>query len=307
VTASHITGNRTSVDSNGEATASGGGLMVGRLTLTGSTVSSNTITVHAGPDAASAVGGAIYAAGSDPLTIGTSTIAGNHVDATSAANDATGNGAVIGPSGTFTMRASTVSGNTAHSDAPGGTAIAHAGGVQLNGASAHALIQNSTIAFNQATSTGSSAFAGGGGLESSGVQTVTITNATVANNHSSERGGGLEAAGVTTTTLEATILAGNTAPDGPDCKGNVASAGHNLLGNDTNCTFASQSSDKVNKPAKLGPLHANGGPTQTMAVLTGSPALNAIPKAACALPTDQRGIKRPQGPACEIGAFELQP
>jgi hypothetical protein len=136
---------------------------------------------------------------------------------------------------------------------------------------------------------------------------VTITAVTIAKNHSSERGGGLLAGGTTTTTLEATIVAGNTAPDGPDCRGTVGSAGHNLLGNDTNCLFAAQSSDKLNKAAKLGPLHANGGPTQTMAVLTGSPALNAIPKAACAVATDQRGVKRPQGSGCEIGAFELQP
>jgi hypothetical protein len=265
------------------------------------------VTVHAGPSTATAVGGGIDTPGTQPVTIATSTIAGNQASATSAAGDATATGGGLeGPNGTFTLKASTVSGNTAHADAAGGTASAHAGGVQIEGSSAHALVQNSTIAANKATSSGSSAFAAGGGIESL-AQTVTITDATIAQNHSSERGGGLLTGGTTTTTLEATILAANTAPDGPDCKGTVQSAGHDLLGNDTNCTFTAQASDKLNKPAKLGPLHANGGPTQTMAVLTGSPALNAIPKAACAVATDQRGIKRPQGPACEIGAFELQP
>ncbi|HXJ62579.1 MAG TPA: choice-of-anchor Q domain-containing protein [Actinomycetota bacterium] len=307
LTGSHITGNRISVESNGQAIAGGGALRVGRLTLTDSTVAQNTVLVHAGPGTATATGGGIDSPGNEPLVITRSTIAGNDAQATSAANNATASGGgVVGPGGTFTMKASTVSGNVGHAEAAGGTASAHAGGVQLNGASANALVQNSTIAANHATSTGSIAFASGGGIQSA-AQTVTITNATIATNRSSERGGGLEAAGPTTTTLEATILAGNAAPNGPDCKGTVASAGHNLLGDDTSCSFTAQPSDKRNKPAKLGPLHANGGPTQTMAVLAGSPALNAIPRAACAVRTDQRGVHRPQGSGCEIGAFELQP
>ncbi len=48
----------------------------------------------------------------------------------------------------------------------------------------------------------------------------------------------------------------------------------------------------------------NGGPTQTMAPAPGSPARNAIPKAACAVARDQRGVRRPQGPRCDIGAYE---
>jgi hypothetical protein len=58
-------------------------------------------------------------------------------------------------------------------------------------------------------------------------------------------------------------------------------------------------------------LANNGGPTQTIALLRGSPALNAIPKGqnGCAtatdrIATDQRGVKRPQGKKCDIGAYE---
>jgi hypothetical protein len=51
----------------------------------------------------------------------------------------------------------------------------------------------------------------------------------------------------------------------------------------------------------LGPLANNGGPTDTHALLAGSPAIDA--GGICA-PTDQRGVTRPQGPACDIGAFE---
>lgn len=54
---------------------------------------------------------------------------------------------------------------------------------------------------------------------------------------------------------------------------------------------------------KLGPLADNGGPTQTMALLTGSEALDVASHSCPA--TDQRGISRPQGPRCDIGAFEV--
>ncbi|WP_345309022.1 choice-of-anchor Q domain-containing protein [Candidatus Villigracilis saccharophilus] len=53
----------------------------------------------------------------------------------------------------------------------------------------------------------------------------------------------------------------------------------------------------------LGPLANNGGPTQTMALLSGSPAINAGDDADCEA-TDQRGVTRPQGSHCDIGAYE---
>ena len=54
----------------------------------------------------------------------------------------------------------------------------------------------------------------------------------------------------------------------------------------------------------LGPLADNGGPTQTHAVLPGSPAIDAIPAGDCVVATDQRGIARPRDSGCDIGAFE---
>ena len=53
----------------------------------------------------------------------------------------------------------------------------------------------------------------------------------------------------------------------------------------------------------LGPLAGNGGPTATHALLDGSPAIDAADAALCP-PTDQRGVVRPQGAACDVGAFE---
>ena len=57
----------------------------------------------------------------------------------------------------------------------------------------------------------------------------------------------------------------------------------------------------------LGPLRDNGGPTETHALKARSPAVNAIPSAdPDCTGTDQRGISRPQGAGCDIGAFELR-
>ena len=92
----------------------------------------------------------------------------------------------------------------------------------------------------------------------------------------------------------------------------ISSAGHNILGDVTDCDFAATPSDQVGMAPNpidplLGPLADNGGPTSTHALLPGSPAIDAIPVADCTydddgdpgtpdvpLTTDQRGVPRPQ-------------
>jgi hypothetical protein len=83
------------------------------------------------------------------------------------------------------------------------------------------------------------------------------------------------------------------------CSGSIADGGHNLLFAGSGCRGF------VGNP-KLGPLQHNGGPTETMALQPGSAAIDQVPKtgAGCT-PTDQRGVARPQGPACDIGAYEF--
>ena len=101
------------------------------------------------------------------------------------------------------------------------------------------------------------------------------------------------------------IIAANTGPTGPDCLGNLASEGHNLVQDTSGCTIAGDLTGNITGQAPLlGPLRDNGGPTFTHALLAGSPAIDAGDDSA-APATDQRGVARPQGPQSDIGAFEV--
>jgi hypothetical protein len=102
--------------------------------------------------------------------------------------------------------------------------------------------------------------------------------------------------------FESTIVANamNCALEG----GYLPSAGHNI-DSDGSCDF-NDPTDLSNLDPLLGPLQDNGGPTPTHALLPGSPAIDAIPLAACYdHDADQRGVARPQGSACDIGALEM--
>ena len=83
-----------------------------------------------------------------------------------------------------------------------------------------------------------------------------------------------------------------------------------MIGNDADCTYTPGTGDLVGTAGSpidplLGPLQDNGSP-DTHALLQGSPAINAIPNAACAVAEDERKVSRPQGSGCDIGAFEVQ-
>jgi hypothetical protein len=78
----------------------------------------------------------------------------------------------------------------------------------------------------------------------------------------------------------------------------VANAGHDLSFPDTTCPG-------INGDPKLLGLNNYGGPTNTLALASGSAAIDQVPATGAGCPaTDQRGVKRPQGSACDIGAFE---
>ena len=97
----------------------------------------------------------------------------------------------------------------------------------------------------------------------------------------------------------ATIVGDNT-PD-PQCVGTLTSGGGNL-DSDKSCGFT-QPTDIGGVSPQLDPLASNGGPTATHAPMPTSPAIDAAVTANCAA-LDQRGVARPQGGACDIGAYE---
>ena len=84
----------------------------------------------------------------------------------------------------------------------------------------------------------------------------------------------------------------------------ITSAGGNI-GTDGSCNLIAAGDQPATAPL-LGALDDNGGPTQTHALLGGSPAIDAAGAAACPA-TDQRGVSRPQGAACDAGAYEREP
>jgi peptidyl-prolyl cis-trans isomerase SurA len=92
------------------------------------------------------------------------------------------------------------------------------------------------------------------------------------------------------------------------CDGTVTSKGFNLS-DDESCGFGGNG-DVQNPDTRVGALAANGGPTETVALTGGSPAINAGDPAGCTdetgglLAVDQRGTRRPSGGRCDIGAFE---
>jgi hypothetical protein len=102
-------------------------------------------------------------------------------------------------------------------------------------------------------------------------------------------------------TFQNSILAVNA---GANCgSGAVADSGHNLSFGAGGCPTTFASADP-----NLGALQYNGGPTQTIALGPGSAAIDQVPAAGAGCPkTDQRGLKRPSGKACDIGAYEVTP
>jgi hypothetical protein len=106
-----------------------------------------------------------------------------------------------------------------------------------------------------------------------------------------------------------TIIANNSNGNCYRSSGLIRDGGFNLADDDTCNLTASTSLPGVD--AMLGPLADNGGPTQTHALLTGSPAIDLIPEGSSGCGTtiisDQRGIARPHGHGCDSGAYEDNP
>jgi hypothetical protein len=215
-------------------------------------------------------------ANSGTLTISNSTLTGNMAKI-SCRTRCAARGGGISSGGTLIINNSTISGNVAYLGSCSVDCIAYGGGIYSGGT---LIINNSTLSGN----TANRSFGGGaGGGIYNDAGTVTVKNSIVANS-----------------------VNGN-------CYGTVTSKGYNLS-SDTTCNFNGPG-DMNNINPMLGPLQNNGGPTQTMALPSGSPAIDAGNPSGCTdgqghlLKTDQRGFPRhdPEDTrGCDMGAYERQ-
>jgi hypothetical protein len=203
-------------------------------------------------------------------------------------------------SGKLLMTNSTISGNSAASSG---------GGVDSAGVSVTLI--NDTIVGNSSAGTPGGA---GGGI-SFYYGTLLLEDDTISDN-SAVRGGGIGyvtgSDGIAETAN--TVISDNSASSsGPDVDGTVKSSGHNLIGKTNGSTgwISSDYTGTIAKPlaADLGSLSSNGGPTETLLPLAGSPVIDKgsnslIPSG---VTTDQRGLPRIVDSTVDIGAVELQP
>lgn len=141
------------------------------------------------------------------------------------------------------------------------------------------------------------------------IESCTISSNTCDLSEPSNRGGGLLiSAGEVR--CHNTIIAGNSAPNDPDCSGALTSEGYNLIQDPSGCTISGITTGLLlGVDARLGPLQNNGGPSLTHALLPTSPAIDAgSPNNFPSI--DQRGFSRPRDgnndcvPICDLGAVE---
>jgi hypothetical protein len=271
----------------------GGGISVGSgssVALFQSTITGNTSLATAGP----VRGGGIYNAGT--LTVASSTISGNRAYFS---NEGYGGG--IYNNGTLTVTNSTIVGNSCD----------FSGGGLFNTGTAN--ISNTTISGNGKLGPQPK----GGGVSNEG--TLTMINSTVADNVATYVGGGGIFSGSGTLNVKNTIIAMNSAEHSPDVAGTLVSHGYILIAEPSGSTITTGGSGtfdgmQLNVDPLLGPLQHNGGPTQTHALLSGSPAIDKGNSSGSGV--DQRDLPRPVddpgfanasgGDGADIGAYEVQ-
>jgi hypothetical protein len=127
----------------------------------------------------------------------------------------------------------------------------------------------------------------GGGIDNGG--TLTLTNSTFADNSADPSaplgGGNISNENGATASIKSTILAAARNSSG-NCEGTITDMGYNIS-DDSICNFSATSSQNNTNPGlPSSGLTNNGGPTQTIALVPGSPAIDAVPLAAY---TDQTG------------------
>jgi hypothetical protein len=321
------------------------------VTISGAGAGATTLRSTGANDVISVLGGQNVAIGDLTITsaggrgISSSSVNNNVLLARSVVRDISGTsvGAGINSLGSLAVVDSTISGNSTTGGS--GSGVSFSGSLNQTATFERVLFANNhengptgdggglsinssgTANLTNVTFTGNTANADGGGIKINGSGTTTFNGVTISSNFAdndadgSGDGGGIATNGTVKVSVANTILALNTDKSGgaPDCRTQsgiapVTRLGYELLGNPTGCTFGGtgdSATGLIGGNPLLGPLAANGGPNQTLALLTGSPAIDtgnpATPGSggsACPA-TDQRGVAR-GGTAgrCDLGAFE---
>jgi CSLREA domain-containing protein len=279
---------------NGHADVGGGIANLGTLTVTDSTLSGNS---------ASTDGGGIYNGYGGEIWVTNSTFSGNCASA--------GDGGGIANLGTMTVEESSFESNEAL--AWSGGAIRNDGTLTVTNSNfssneagyvGGAISNMDTLTVTNGTFSGNSAGESGGGISNWDDGETWVTNSTFSGN-SAVNGGGIDNRG--TLHLFNTIVANS--PSGGNCSGTIAiTNGGNNIDDGTTCGWGSVDGSMSNTDPLLGALADNGGPTETFALLPGSPAIDGVtfntPNSAPS--TDQRGVARPQGVGYDIGAYEYE-
>jgi CSLREA domain-containing protein len=312
-TGAGVAGDHGPPDQNPGASGSGGnggGISnAGTLTITNSTISGNTTGAgtdgtpgadaagnvdggNASPGAAGGSGAGIESSG--PLFVSGSTLVGNRTG--------------VGGKG---ARGGNVNGTGLGGNGSSGGAGGSGGAID---STADMTISNSTFVANSAAGGGAPGTNGnqnarpqpaaglpgtGGGINERAMGS-TLTHVTLTANSAAGAGGGFDGAGGTITVANS-IVAGNVAaPPNLNCAGVLVDQGGNVEFASASCPAGFLHADP-----KLTGLADNGGPTQTIALQPGSAAIHHV--TTCVLSTDQRGVGRPVGTACDSGAYQVAP
>ncbi len=271
----------------GASQANGAGVYnSGTANLTGCTISGSSAII--------ARGGGVFNSRTGNLTLTDCTVSGNSAF----------NGGGVYNSGTANLTDCTVSGNSAPAGSGGFADLRNSGGGVYNRGTAN--LTDCTLSGNSAT--GSHGF--GGGVYNYGPTGNLILTACTLSGNSAPFGGGLYNPGGDyggTVGLTDTIIAGNANGGASNDIGGSVSGSYNLIGTGGSGGLANGVDGNIvlTSLTDLGlvPLGNNGGPTQTMALLPGSPAPRArVHRRISGVTTDQRGV--PRGNVLDIGAYQ---
>jgi hypothetical protein len=280
----------------------GGGIEnQGKLTVTNSTISNNSVS--SSDNSSSGYGGGIYNSPTGTFRLINSIVSNNSITSSNSSFSNSGGG--IDNEGSTSVNNSIISNNSVSGGSSFGGGIDNTKGAIT--------VMNSTISNNKAV--GSAGYGEG---------TVTIIYFSTIYGNTSKAGRGIwvDPTGSSHLITGSSIVATNNAHEGPDISGLLISRGYNLLGNVSGVSELDPTTDRQVTLSNLrvdSTLHNNGGPTQTLALLPGSSAIDAVPLQACritfsgdfpghteTITTDQRSEPRPNSSenACDVGAFE---